>query len=703
MVDNGAIILTTIAAMLGGILAIVVSFSILLMQNAAQYSSAGFYDILAKDRLQSLIFWIIAIFTFILFVLAINFDYLHELNKDFAHLSTGLPIAILGIVPWLLYILYKRMYERIRPASSLLVVKKDTIKYLDQLNTTAREMAVVATKRPMPSYNVSPQIALATSFQTLQPHFNYLNTRIDHLFDYHDKLLSSQENGMAREALTTVYQILEHYFRLRSDSSVIVLSSDFLLVGISDSHGFLTPSLEQLVAKGNGYMRDDDDLGATHIIFILSNLVTSARNIKYTPNTSAENPIFAQCRGYLDHLLESAIKHNNIEVLFQGAIEYSKIGTVIVEDNLSGELLSTFKTLNKIAYHALSKHFQVVWGEVLNTYIHLLRKLMVSNHFNIGTHLRSLFEHLQAIVLLAYKSLQSGTLEDNFTIQTTLVKPFQHMERLVSAISDKVEKETEDKQQEEWRRVFFHLVKELRRCLRYLSEEMKNADHLLINTFGTVNANIGCLLLSLSTNEKWNPDREKLLNEVTWYLHQPEWFINHANKINANYSFDALVEAVAKMGIKSLQVGQDEIAKKSIETLSKFAISMLEKEKGQRYGFTEPRIMERACYVGILALKLGRSDLVQELKTRISTFQEAYEKEWFKNIPKDKEPTSPRRDQLSIEIIELRNDVIKSKYDHTRGLLDSSRDRLVEEVEAIDIDRFTREIWNFHVKDSPPE
>jgi len=39
-------------------------------------------------------------------------------------------------------------------------------------------------------------------------------------------------------------------------------------------------------------------------------------------------------------------------------------------------------------------------------------------------------------------------------------------------------------------------------------KKMKNADHLLINTFADEIANIGELLLDLSVNTKWNPEKE---------------------------------------------------------------------------------------------------------------------------------------------------------------------------------------------------
>ena len=225
---------------------------------------------------------------------------------------------------------------------------------------------------------------------------------------------------------------------------------------------------------------------------------------------------------------------------------------------------------------------------------------------------------------------------------------------------------------------------------------MQSADHLLVNTFGNIIADIGWILLDLSQSEKWKEEKDELFDQARSYIHQPEWFIHYAKEVDSNMSFDALVEAVAKIGIKSLQINNEEIAKESIKILSAFARDMLSKEKGPTYGYTEPRIMVRACHVGILALKLKKQSVIVELKSRIEEFQKAYKQKWFRGLSEeDQESMSPKKEQMQSEIMELRDEVRDKDYDHTRGVLDSSEDRLLEEIEVIDIDRFTYEIWNF--------
>jgi hypothetical protein len=120
---------------------------------------------------------------------------------------------------------------------------------------------------------------------------------------------------------------------------------------------------------------------------------------------------------------------------------------------------------------------------------------------------------------------------------------------------------------------------------------------------------------------------------------------------------------------------------------------MLEKEAGTRYGFTEPRIMERTCFVGILAQKLHKVEVVTALKTLITEFEAAYIAKWF---PDDREPTSPNKNQLMIELIHLAEE--SDHYERASRILDDSRERLLELVSRVEIEEFIFAIWGVRME-----
>ena len=78
---NMPVFLVSVGAMLGGILAIVFSFGTLLMQNAASGSSAGFYNIVGRDPVLHVIYWILTLIIIYCFGLSIALGRIDVLNK----------------------------------------------------------------------------------------------------------------------------------------------------------------------------------------------------------------------------------------------------------------------------------------------------------------------------------------------------------------------------------------------------------------------------------------------------------------------------------------------------------------------------------------------------------------------------------------------------------------------------------------------
>jgi hypothetical protein len=683
---------TSVAAMIGGILAIIFSLSILLMGNAAERIPVGFYETAAKDSFHNFIFFLISICSLTVFIFSLLFGKL-SLGLSVASFQTTL--VLVGAVFYFTFIFYQRVQQRLNPRNVLKIASDQALKKLDSIYKRAEEIAEVLIRQPKLDKTVTKEEAIATSFQYLQPELVYINSRLNYLFDYHDKLVASNERSSGLEVLQVVTQILQRYFQTRKDSS-FVLPAGFLLATTSDSRAFLTPPLERLVAVGENYMRDNDNEGITRVISIFVHLCQSASQINYLTKHKVESPILEQCRGYLGQLLDSAIKFNYQEALFQGAVAYSQITPIAIKQGLHHEFISVYDMLDKIAISALTNRFNVVLGEVINTYTAILSQMITSRYFNLEIELGSLMEHLRNIIFYSYASMMAGALENSFATQTNMAVPFDNLSTLIFQVARAAtEAKTED-EQKDWKQVFFVTVEELRSTLRYLSEKMKNPNHILINTFSNLVEDIGCLLLDLTQDDKWAHDKEELDKQIGWYIFQTEWFTHDANRIKDNSAFDSLVEAATKIGLRALQRNQDQIAKDAIKIINNFAHKMLLHEEEGGYGFTEPRIMERACYIGIFALKLGKKEIVDELKEYIKPFEEAYTKKWFSNIPEGIKLSSPTKDQLMMEVHGLIQE-IRHRYGHF-PILERSSEILTQLINEEDVNKFIFEIWGVKIE-----
>ncbi|MFA5696404.1 MAG: hypothetical protein WC917_03060, partial [Bacilli bacterium] len=354
---------TAVATMIGGILAIIFSLSILLMGNAAERIPVGFYETAAKDSFHNFLFFLISICSLAVFIFSLLFG---KLGFGLSVTSFQTTLVLVGAVFYFTFIFYQRVQQRLNPINVLKIASGQALKKLDSIYKRAGEISEVLLKQPKLDKKVTKQEALATSYQYLQPELAYINSRLNYLFDYHNKLVASNERSSALGVLQVVTQILQRYFQTRKDSS-FVLPAGFLLATTSDSRAFLTPPLERLVAIGENYMRSNDNEGITRVISIFVQLYQSASQINYLTKHKAESPILEQCRGYLGQLLDSAIKFNYQEALFQGAVAYSQITPIAIKQGLHHEFMSVYDMLDKIAISALTNQFNVVLGEVINT------------------------------------------------------------------------------------------------------------------------------------------------------------------------------------------------------------------------------------------------------------------------------------------------------------------------------------------------
>jgi len=238
-----------------------------------------------------------------------------------------------------------------------------------------------------------------------------------------------------------------------------------------------------------------------------------------------------------------------------------------------------------------------------------------------------------------------------------------------------------------------------------MSEKIQSADHFLVRAIGDSIRDMGLLLLQILADEKWEQEHQEIRRHLGWYIHQPGWFIHHTKgTISSNDSYEALVNAVAKIGIQAMDVGEFNIADNAREILAKMATEMLDKETEPKYGYTEPRIMEKACYIGILALKKKKNDLLKLIIADIKLFEDAYKKKYFSNVPEGVKITSPKKDQLRHEVLRLRDKIIKSSYRDEfsmERILDLPEDWMIKRIDLKDFDSFTFLVWDFFVTPSP--
>jgi hypothetical protein len=701
---NMPVFLMSVGAMLGGILAIIFSFGTLLMQNAASSSSAGFYNIVGRDHALHVICWILTLIIIYCFGLSIALGQVDVLNENVFIYSILVSFAffLIGISFLLLYVVFRRTFRRINPFANINLIQKEAYEYIAKVSKVAKDLADLSLKQPDLPAGYDRNKALAVSYQFVRPQIAAIGTRLNYLFDFHDKLASQKEQEFAKYVLNTAYNILLEYMRQRNNSSIILPDNDIFFAGVSDSQDFLAPQLENLLNRGKAYIRENNDNGATHVIRIMCNLVLLSAEMKYITEHHDNNPILSQCRGYLDQLTEFALGQKAFEASFQCAGAYLKICPVVCQKQMSLEVRSITNTMSNLCISSLLSNQDVVWGRGMDVCVELLRGLIQKFSYDLKIQIESFFTSIINVILISHKSqIIKGPLV-GMNNQLKLDIFF----RTVIEESGKVLNDLDDAQKKDASIHKLQVVAEAYRgFLRKLSEEIKTADTLMMQTIYNSIADIGNILLYASSKTDDDGDKQELLKQAGWFIYQPGWFFHHAPKVCSGTAYDALVDAPAKIGLYAVELNEGKIAKDAIDAISQVANDIFEKEGGECiYGYTPPRTMETACYIGIYALKNKLTAVVDQLKQQLDKFQEKYEKETISKLPSGKNVMGPRKDQICHELLRLRDELSEIRSDRlSRHIMDRASDRLLDKIELIDLDRFIYAIWKTWVEGSPIE
>jgi len=282
------------------------------------------------------------------------------------------------------------------------------------------------------------------------------------------------------------------------------------------------------------------------------------------------------------------------------------------------------------------------------------------------------------------------------------------MKNTIGNIVNTIFKLDNDKDRNFYKRHLIIFFKELNSSIRTLSEEICNCDDIFVDSIGRLLSYFNDLIIQLLNQEEFTKDKNELEAILAWNIHLPYWFVHYAKKLKSSNPFHTLFEVPAKTGISLFASnGNDKLIKDCIESLFAMVKHALNK-LSEGYYFEEPRLMERFVYLGVLALKHKKEDLLIDIGLKIYEFEDLYFKKYISAIelPEGTDSNTvhvlPKRDQLSIEVFHWRDEFLHNKYNR-HSLIDDAKDRMYDLIDCIDIDRFMFEVWGSFPADSPIE
>jgi hypothetical protein len=695
--DDLANYLVATGAMIGGTTAIVFSISLFLLQGVTDMYSSRHLEDYVKHWRDQLIFPIIIFITLVFFASALYVASVATLSTSVASMLVAVSLLLVGCVFSLIDQQYEAVRKKVSPARVLAFLRSKAQGFLRQIQRDAAEIAEIV--RVLVDGMTQAEALAVVYNRVLGSLVADLGIQIELIVDIALRLAERQEVEAARQALVTVGELLAGYLEARRTSSLAYPSSVTPFATESDSHAFLSARFEQLNRAGLTFIHAGQDDLAVAVVEVYSVVAKAAKGIKPLGLTH-ENPVLEWVMWSLNTYMRSGLAERNVDVVFQGTAVLNEISIMATDLGLDTLVLAVQERLEEFGSLSLTLSTTIVLNRSTTGLLAILARTFHDEFFNrefaVERSLRGV-----GTMLIALSAALSGTyLENNFAAAEALMSPYTQLHSVVDDILKQYATLTDDGEKRAYRRDLVMLFDTLRRHFREMTKHVK-ADSLTVESIGKLTFHLNEIIIALLEDAEFNDVDADLRKSLTWLSYTPYWFLGESTGFQADASaVTTLADCVAKTGILAWRAGDKDVVKHCIEALDDMAKVTLAKGTGS-HGYAEPRMLERACYLGILAQQSGWTDVVNDLKARLAKFEPLYVTKYLENLnglPDDFDPYNHsfaglvKPYQVAVELLRWAHDFDYELYNGVR-IMNDAEDMMYDLTAEAEIRAFVKGVW----------
>ncbi len=685
--------LIALGAMIGGTIAIVFTISIFLIQSAAELYSSQYFEVFIHDWREKFVYFVVIIITLAFFGGGLYIGSLVAISLLVSSITVIGSLILTGAVFALIDWQYKNVRQKLNPSEAIAFLEKEGVRFLNKLQSDAEKLADILRAR---NSEITKDMALAQAYnQFLQSFITNLDRQLENLVEISMKLADKQEVATTKRGFTAIYNILARFFEARKTSSLIIPSGIAFLAVASDSQTFLNKNFERLNKAGEKFIKEGKDEVATYIIDVYKALALKAKDINFVSGRN-ENPVLEQLVGNLDFFIQNGERAKNVEVVFQGARVLTDIAVIAADKGLDAMLRGIQQKLLRIAIFAITEKQGVIIDRCNTSFQTIIGAVFGSSRIARRFHFDDSLKNIATIATYLSNFIKSGLYPNDIGSKFTLSKAYDELYVLIVNIYNHYPEITGVREKDRYRGDFVEFLEELYSSLRNLSEKIKTADNTLTDSIGRLLFNINNLIAVAIENPEYASNKVELLRRLSWNIYLPTWFASHSDKFDAgSNAFNTFVDGIAKIGIIAAQnLGDKKVVSACVESIFSLTKTSLEKNTDS-HGYDEPRILEKACYLGILALKKDWDDIFVDVAMKIYEFEPLYAAKYFSNIPAgiDPERLSPKKKQLTIELWKWRHDFDRELMNGMLRIRDDAEAMMYEVIDTYDIDKFIFKVW----------
>jgi len=566
------VVLLTIGGLIGTILALVISLSVIPIQSAAENFSSSIVHLYREDRVTRNIFALLAIFCLASFLMAIGEAFSYSKPKL-------LPVGVL-LIAISLDLLRWHHRHIIGLLGSNESIGKLSEKVKLYLKSSQNRIAFLAKMQWWFLPKVERQKLTRENIEQILSQQLYsrgpLKVWLNEFAEVAHKAVGKQEFVRAQLAIFALADIACSFLEERKNNLRVYPETETLgLVSGSDVNDILTPIYEHYRNICNNAVENKAETTCIHIVQALGRIAIHTTNLQAKAFRKNTAPLTYLPIGYLNSCIEMAQRAGMDDVALQGSDTLLNIAKTVPDNlDIADVYLSILKELTKIAGVFLAKSNSALSNRCLTNIMTIGHIAVEGKHFRSDDIVREITDKL--FLLLSVFVVQQRTVPVGFLdLPMTPAYDLTHCFSLGYFVA-RATKLIEKQKDKDWVNPYYDFIefnKPISRHLYKLGEQIDfGANFILWHLVHTIK-HISKIFLDLFTNPiSDNPEHLKQLESCFhWYL-SFFWLTFSKKKILMELQFaEEATDALAFIGLLFYNLDRKEVTRICIDNIGAVA------------------------------------------------------------------------------------------------------------------------------------
>jgi hypothetical protein len=557
-------------------------------------------------------------------------------------------VLILLLAFFLIYTLYKDLRKKMNPETTLIKIKSDAIKQLEDINKEFKKHAYIQNKI-FEYEKEEEEMSMDLQYKMNQNWHLIVLENVKYLFEIGLRLLSKNEINSSNLTLKFIHDVYLKHLSLRSGYFVRQPSS-FWGSYSSDDEGFTAKVLEYLQSIGDRIIQEKRKENIYHLLRIYESILKYSLGIKYADKdlgTFKGNPLFNLVLTYYIGFIEKLLKSKESDWIWESIKSVSTISNLVVQKTDDYFLCSQLnQVLDKLALACFSENRETFLKELINIYFNQIR-ISWNRYENNAIFWKDLFKELKKNILLLSVVNNRG-----LSISELFISFHSWQVIVVNSIIEENEKKDQEKALDKF-------VKHLELWSDFLLDIARDT--------GLENRQIGLpIIQSIENNLRIvygienkfkDVDLEKIhrtqFNSLSWYFQKTS---------EVDDSFLSNLEQVLEILLRDIRdnLKNDIFDIESVISLYTRLVEQHFEKATLGYGYNHPRIIEKMVYLGLILHKYKKINEEEKVVSKMNELNDKYlklNKDYFELKQTGKNISGPDEFQLCKEIHDLENDL----------------------------------------------